>query len=615
MEFDTLEDMSEGRSPPVVWGIRRAKTLETRVSEVAAVLDSLAEKAAPYSGPRDSLARDPDACSAALDTLREQHEELLVANEELRAQIEELGNLEEVVFFERARTEAIFLHAPDAYVITDSAGIIREVNLAAAHILNVPERFLVGKPLAAFVDRTEQERVRSMTTSASQGKVVEAPVRVRPRRAESTVATMTIVSAFDENAVLFWRFREARTTEPEPVPAHDELLTRERDARLQQERANDAKDRMIAVVSHDLRGPLNSILGWTEILRQSNNDETTRQKALAIIERSGHAQAALIEDLLDISRITTGKLKVQRSSLDLSTLVRRAVDTIRPTATAKHIELHVAGVERSFYVLGDAARLSQVLSNLLGNALKFTGSHGDVFVSIGTCEDDPSSVSVTVRDTGCGIKPEVLPTIFECFQQEEGHPPQGGLGLGLFISKQLVQLHNGTLQADSQGERRGALLTLKLPLQARVPHAAESKPRLDSVEDQKLAGLRVLVVDDDSDTRELSGIVLRQCGAHVMLASNARAAMQTFEVFAPNVVISDIRMEGVDGNDFIRALRKSKHAQVPAIAVSAESGDASIRRSIELGFDAYLVKPVEMRALVSAVAEAAEVGRIPAPSD
>ncbi|MGH7281625.1 MAG: histidine kinase dimerization/phospho-acceptor domain-containing protein, partial [Polyangiaceae bacterium] len=329
--------MSERRGSPVIWGVRRAKTLESKITEVASIIDALAKKAEPFAGPRGSLDRDPGAVASALDALREQHEELLVANEELRAQVDELQSMEQVVYFERARAEAIFFGAPDAYVLTDSLGIIREANLAAMQLVNIPERFLVGKPFASFVDRIDSERARELVTIASQGETVEGNLRVRPRRALDSIPTAAIVTPFDKGAALFWRLRVLHATTSDDAPARDEQLEQERGARIEQEKANDAKDRMIALVSHDLRAPLNSILGWTEVLRQSDVDEPTRQKALATIERSGRAQATLIEDLLDISRITAGKLKVQRATMDLSLLVRRAVDAVRPTADAKHI--------------------------------------------------------------------------------------------------------------------------------------------------------------------------------------------------------------------------------------------------------------------------------------
>ena len=406
---------------------------------------------------------------------------------------------------------------------------------------------------------------------------------------------------------------QVRSAYDEGLLQQDELLAKEREARVEQQKANDAKDRLIAVVSHDLRGPLNAVLGWTEVLRQRDIDEETRQKALETIERAGRAQAALVEDLLDISRITTGKLKVHRVSIDLSLLVRRALDEVRPSAGAKKIELHLSGAEQPFYVLGDAARLAQVLGNLLGNALKFTPAGGAIFVTIGVSANEEGRVSVTVRDTGPGIKPETLGKIFESFQQNEGQAidSHGGLGLGLYISKQLTALHYGTLVAESPGERRGSIFTLTLPLQTRSRTTEQAKPQVEDFNKPRLGGVRVLVVDDDPDARELSGMILRHSGAVVTLASSARAAFETFNVFAPDVVISDIRMEGADGNDFVRALRKSKHAGVPAIAVSAESGSANIRRSIELGFDAYLVKPIDMFTLVKAVEEAAEVGHLP----
>ncbi len=605
--------MVDRRREPVVWGVRHAKSLESKVSKVATVIGALTKRAEPYGSTHATLEQDPEALAKARDTLSIQHEELLVANEILREQLEELQSIEQVVAFERSRSDAIFLDAPDPYVLTDAVGRICEVNIAAKTLFNVAEDFLLGKPIATLVERDDADTLQGMATAATSGKTAEGRVRVRPRRTPDVVFASALVSSFDQAANLFWRFRllhepEIQTAETD---GDDEPLARERMARIEQERANDAKDRLIALVSHDLRGPLNAILGWTEVLRESDPDEATRRKALTTIERSGRAQADLIEDLLDISRISAGKLKVDRISVDLGAIARRAVDAIRPAALAKRIALNFTPPEETLSVLGDAARLSQVLANLLGNAVKFTSPGGAIFVALSADGDD---VTLSVRDTGKGIARGALATIFDYFEQEDKQASGSGLGLGLYISRQLVALHYGTLGAESAGENCGAVFTMKLPLQIRPSRADESVPALPTSSTlPRLSGVRVLIVDDDADARELAGVMLRQSGATTTLASSVKAALQTFEVFTPDVILSDIRMDAADGNDLIRALRRSKYSDVPAIAMSGDSGVADVHRSIELGFDAYLVKPIALKTLVDAVADAVEVGRAAKP--
>lgn len=580
------------------------------MNEIAEVIGGLTERTRPYGGPRAALGQDAAALAEALDTLRIQHEGLLVADEELRAQLEEMRQMEAAAIFANERAEAFFVGAPEPQLITDRHGVVREANRAAVDLLGLRGRFLVGKPLATVIDRADTAIFHAVTSDVAQGNVVEAKLRLRTQRAAESTTTLALVHPFSEGRRFFWRLRIVRDERAEaPQPTSD--LGQERAALRDQESANHAKDRMIALVSHDLRGPLNAITGWVDILRKSPDDTALREKALTTIDRAARQQARLVDDLLDISRLAAGKLRVVEERVDLAGLVRSEVDGVRPVADARGVRLHVADdPEMKLPIAGDASRLRQVLANLLGNAIKFTPRRGAIYVEV--AEENGHAV-VTVRDTGKGILPSALETIFEAFRQEAGgEAAHDGLGLGLFISRQIVEIHRGTLTCASDGDGKGATFTLTLPLQVEPAQAAlASAPRISATEKSRpLDGVRVLVVEDDPDSRELAGIIIRTSGGSPTLASSVAAAIETLDVFEPDVVVSDIRMPGEDdGNHFVQALRKSRHSDVPAIAVSGNASPGELQRALHAGFDAYLVKPVTMEVLVKAISDAAEMGR------
>jgi len=354
-------------------------------------------------------------------------------------------------------------------------------------------------------------------------------------------------------------------------------------------------------LSHELRTPLNAVLGWTRVLRSAQVEASTSQRALESIERNARMQVRLIEDLLEISRIVTGKLRLQLRDTDLAAIVDAAVEVVQPAAAAKRLRLTVDIGIRPAPTAGDPDRLQQVVWNLLSNAVKFTPSGGTV--SIRLTRDN--GYCITVQDTGPGIDPRFLPFMFEAFRQADGTASRehGGLGLGLAIAKQLVELHGGTIVAHSDGKDRGSRFEVSLPsvVAAPIADAARNRTfddvrRADQIDRALLRNVRVLVVDDEQDARELMEATLAQYGAEVTTAPSASEALAVFEVAQPDVIVSDIGMPNEDGFSLIRRLRArpaTAGGTVPAIAVTAyaSAGDRSATQAA--GYQAHVAKPFE----------------------
>jgi PAS domain S-box-containing protein len=381
----------------------------------------------------------------------------------------------------------------------------------------------------------------------------------------------------------------------------EQLLVREQVARQEAETANRIKDEFLAVLSHELRTPLNPILGWVQLLQSRKLDAVKTAQALETIERNARLQTQLIEDLLDVSRILQGKLRLQVEPVDLVAVTEAAIATVRLAAEAKSIKLHTQFGVLLTQVAGDATRLQQVVWNLLSNAVKFTALEGSIQVQL-TQQD--TYVYLQVKDTGKGIAPAFLPHVFEYFRQADGTTTRsvGGLGLGLAISRHLVELHGGTIQADSGGEGQGATFTVALPL---LPEptpiteptpSAPNRPRLD--------GLWVLVVDDNADTRALLSFLLEQYGARVTTAAAASEALAALGASGPDILVSDIGMPEEDGYELIRQVRsrtRNQGGSVPAIALTAYVSNLDQQRALSAGYQCHLAKPVESEVLVGAI--------------
>nr|WP_242033696.1 ATP-binding protein [Phormidium sp. FACHB-592] len=392
-----------------------------------------------------------------------------------------------------------------------------------------------------------------------------------------------------------------------------QLLSQEQAARQAAETASRAKDDFLSNLSHELRNPLNTMLGWAQILRQRQHDDAMVERALDIMERSARAQSQLIEDMLDIARITSGKLHLNTRLLDLGTVIKEALESIQLAAEAKAIQV-VAQVN-SATVVGDVDRLQQVLWNLLSNAIKFTPAGGRVEVTLATVQNQ---AAIRVTDTGQGIRAEVLPYVFERFRQGNSSTSkeQQGLGLGLSLARQLVELHGGTVQAESPGEGQGTTLTVRLPLRS-LPVAVTPpgeleltaiKPPVDHQALPSLAGLTILVVDDEVDSLDLNRWTLEDAGATVVAVTAARDAIAALRASPRryDVLLADIGMPDEDGLMLIRQVRSLDAAaggQIPAAAITAYVTERERQGAIEAGFQRHLAKPFDLAQLLWVVAD------------
>jgi signal transduction histidine kinase len=399
-------------------------------------------------------------------------------------------------------------------------------------------------------------------------------------------------------------YQKAKET-AERERAEAELAQRlkgEQQLRKVAEEANRAKDQFLAMTSHELRAPLTALHGWARLLRSGELDEATRARALDMIESNVRTQTRLIDDLLDVSRIITGKFHVYPQTIDLVPVLEAAVETIQPEAAAKGILLELKADAGNAVVSGDSSRLQQAFLNLLSNAIKFTPQGGHANVRLKRTE---SEVEISVSDTGKGISPEFLPDVFERFRQAENLDPseRGGLGLGLAIVHHIVELHHGTVRAQSPGEGKGSTFTLTLPCQSTLVLPTTERPASET--SLVLTGLRLLVVDDHEDSREMFATVLRQFGAEVRVADSVPKAVEAFDAWRPHLLVSDLAMPDDDGYSLIqkvRALAPGKGGQIPAIALTGHAGEEQRQQAISAGFQIHLAKPVEPTTLVEVIA-------------
>ena len=388
----------------------------------------------------------------------------------------------------------------------------------------------------------------------------------------------------------------------------ERLLESERIARGEAERASRVKDEFVAMVSHELRTPLNAILGWTQLMTSGRHDAVLLGRGLDVISRNTRVQAQLIADLLDISRIVSGRLRIDKQSVDLRALLDDAIEAVESDAAAKGIELSKTVDDMTGPVLGDPARLQQILWNLLSNAIKFTPSGGRIAVSL---THDASAAEISVRDTGVGIRPDVLPHVFDRFHQADRSITRrfGGLGLGLAIVKHLVELHDGTVRAESR-EGEGCDIHDSLSDHARASKSAQrgTTGAAGAHDTVALASLRVLLVEDEPDTLEYLQRLLEDHGGIVFAAQSAAQALQILSRERLEIVISDIGLPDMDGYALIEQIRLNfDHGErMPAIALTAYARAEDRARALEAGFDAHVAKPAEPAALLALVASLAK---------
>jgi PAS domain S-box-containing protein len=426
-----------------------------------------------------------------------------------------------------------------------------------------------------------------------------------------------------DNARLYREAQDAVTAREDALSIRDELLRREHVAREEAESANRAKDEFLATVSHELRTPLNAILGWAHMLRANRLDQPTQTRALETIERNAKSQAQLIEDILDVSRIVTGKLRLDVRPVELAAVLDAAIDAVRPAADAKGIKLETILDPSSGPVSGDPNRLQQIIWNLASNAVKFTGKGGRVQVQLHRVS---SYVEIVVSDTGQGISTEFLPYVFDRFMQADATSTRrhGGLGLGLAIVRHLVEMHGGTVMAHSAGEGLGATFTVRLPLivsraDKREPYRAQPAPgaTISLEPSPRLDGVRVMVVDDDSDTREMLRLMIGQLGAEVKACASSEEAMRVLNEWSPDVIVSDIEMPDEDGYELIRKVRgaetKRDGRKVPAVALTAYGRVEDRLRALAAGYQMHIAKPaepVELAVIIAALASRRASGSI-----
>ena len=438
---------------------------------------------------------------------------------------------------------------------------------------------------------------------------MQQAVRISPLSHEGRViGTLTIIEDVTE--------RVAREAELQAqIEERSRLLSSEKLARNDAERANRLKDEFLATISHELRNPLNAILGWAHMMRLGKLTAANTERAVETIYRNAKSQSQLVADLLDVSRIISGKLRLDVRMVDLISIVTAAIDSIRPAADAKSIRLQAMLDPAAGPISGDADRLQQIVWNLLTNAVKFTPKGGRIQVKVQRID---SHVEIVVRDSGIGISKEFLPHVFDRFRQADASITRihGGLGLGLSIVHQLVDLHGGSVRVNSEGEGQGATFTITLPFVGVVTGPQEPEAVHPTHSDEvisfdglpSLQGLKVLVVDDEQDTRELIEEVLKECGSEVITSPSAAEALAAIEKHKPDILISDLGMPDEDGYSLIskiRALPAEQGGQIPAAALTAYARAEDRLRVLRSGFQFHLPKPVDSAELVTVVASLA----------
>jgi len=499
----------------------------------------------------------------------------------------------------------------------DTGGRILSWNKGAEEVFGYRKEEIVGESFAILFtpeDRSQGAPERELENVRSNGRTGENRWHLRKDGSRLWISGL-VNSLKDETGNLIGYVKVARgaledVAGRKRVEEEREDLERERTARSESEDASRLKDEFIALVSHELRSPLNAILGWTRILRQGRPDEELYQRATEIIERSARMQSQLIDDLMDTARIVRGKLRLEVQPVNLAPLIEKTMDVVRPAADAKNIALEAILDREADQITGDPDRLQQVVWNLLSNAVKFTSEGGRVEVTLGRV--DPY-IQISVRDTGCGISPEFMPYLFERYRQADASAARrkGGLGLGLSLVRQLVEMHGGGVTAESGGEGKGATFIIKLPVRAIYTAEIERKPLADA-RIRSLEGIWAAIVDDEANARELITSVLESHGARVTaFASAGEASDLLTSERRPDVLVCDLAMPGEDGFSLIRKLReweKSHDGVLPAIALSAFGRVEDRTSALYAGFQMYIAKPVEPVELVVAVRSLIERG-------
>jgi PAS domain S-box-containing protein len=586
-EYELRVASAEGRFEEEGWRVRKDGTRFWANVVITALRDE------------EGVLRGFGKVTRDLTQRREQEESLRHSEERFR------------LLVEGVRDYAIFMLDPNGHIVTWNAGAERIKGYKATEI--------IGEHFSKFYPRDVVESgwlEHELQVATAEGRFVDEGWRLR-KDGSRFWAHVTITALRDEDGRLRGFAKLTRDVtdlkRAENLEAHgaqrEQMLEAERSARIEAQRAARMKDEFLATLSHELRTPLNAILGWTQLLRMPHaREQVDLQRALEVIERNARAQVQLVDDLLDLSRILAGQVRLDVQRIALVDVVSAALESAQPTAAAKGVRLEKVLDPRGSMVSGDPGRLQQVVWNLVSNAIKFTPKGGRIQVLLQRIN---SHVEVSVSDTGIGIPAAFLPHVFERFSQKDATAGRehGGLGLGLAISKQLVELHGGSIHAMSRGEGQGATFIVKLPLlllqEAREERVHPTHPtEADNPVLPELDGLQVLVVDDEADARELVGRILENQGARVTAAASAEEALRILELARPDVLVSDVGMPGMDGYQLIRKIREieAKGQRLPALALTAFARAEDRKRAMLAGYQSHLAKPFDTAELVLMVA-------------
>jgi len=560
--------------------------------------------------------------NVVITAMRNHHGELIGYAKLTRDQTQR-RNHEEALRLSEERFRLLVEGVSDyAIFMLDVNGRVASWNVGAQRIKGYAAEDIIGQHFSVFYPREVVESgwpEHELREAARTGRFVDTGWRVR-KDGSTFWANVTITAMRDETGTLLGFAKltrdltERRRAEAMEVASQqrEEILDAERTARMTAQRATQLKDEFLATLSHELRTPLSAILGWTQVLLKGHaSNAVDQRRAIEVIDRNARAQVQLIDDLLDLSRIMTGKLRLDLRQIAILDVVRAAIDSAAPAAATKEIRLISLLDPGRAVVNGDASRLQQVVWNLLTNAIKFTPRGGQVQVLLQRVN---SHIELSVSDTGIGIPASFLPQVFERFSQRDGSSTRahGGLGLGLAICKQLVELHGGTIRAASPGEGRGATFSVDLPVsimqvesERQRTHPTAEVNEGDSTSMPRLDGVHAFIVDDEPDARDLLQRVLEDQGATVTAFESADAALAAVAASRPTVIVSDIGMPGTDGYQMIRTLRatETRESRIPALALTAFARAEDRKRALVAGFQAHLAKPFDVAELVLLVAD------------
>lgn len=523
---------------------------------------------------------------------------------------QQLRQRRDALLASETRYRSLFEVAAYGVLTIDDRGLVDSANPAAERLFGYTAAEVIGRPVSILMPEPFHREPDDPPSGIS--RIIGIGREVTGRRKDGSTFPMELaVSEFRRGEQRYFTGLVYDISERKRAQEQQsQLMESERAARSEAENAGRMKDQFLATLSHELRTPLTAILGWSRLIGRNPADPEAVREGIEVITRNAKMQADLIADLLDMSSIVSGKLRLELSDVDLAAVVRAAVDAVRPSAAAKRIRIEPDLGQALDPLRGDAGRLQQVVWNLLTNAIKFTPAGGQVQVVLAR---RGSQAEIRVIDSGMGIKPEFLPHVFERFRQADATSTRqyGGLGLGLALARQLVELHGGAITAHSEGEGQGATFIVHLPfarthqdsLPGRAPNAADVL--CDGVD---LAGIRVLAIDDQADTRELLVRILRACRAEVRAAASADEALELLATCDPHVVLCDISMPGKDGYQFIEEMQ-GRHCAAPAVAVTAYARPEDRLRALRAGYRGHLAKPIEPAQLVATVAAVA--GRPP----